>query len=274
VTESVEGWHFVEDSGRLRFGRRLIVKPGKIYRLPKKDKPILCESGFHASERAIDALGYAPGAIITRVILRGDIQRDKDKMVAREREVLWMADATTTQHEFSAYAADWLFDLLESKGYKIPKEFRACPEAKRAWLRGDITSAQLDAARDAARGAAWDTAWDTARGAVWGAARGAARGAAWGAARGAAWDTARGAVWGAARGAAWAAAWDTARDAAWGASRGAARGAARDAAWEAAWDAAWDTAWGAAESAARSELNEELTGMLMALAPVSEGVYD
>ena len=71
--------------------------------------------------------------------------------------------------------------------------------AKRAWLRGEITDAELKLAEGAARAAA----------------SAAARDAAWAAARDAAWDAARAA----ASAAAWAAAGDAARDAAWDAER-------------------------------------------------------
>ena len=199
-------FHFLNDDGRLAYGKRAKVVVGKTLTL--KSRPVLCERGFHAAERAIDALSYAPGALICRVTLGGEIVVGSDKVAAQQRTVLWMADATRTLHEFSAWAADWILDKLEAKGEKIDPRSRAAPEAKRRWLRGEITDQELAAAR----AAAWD------------AARAAARAAAWDAARAAAWDAARAAAWDAAR----AAAWDAARD------------AARDAAWDAAWDAARD----------------------------------
>ena len=74
----------------------------------------------------------------------------------------------------------------------------AAIEAKRAWMKGEISDAELAAARDAARAAARDAAWDAAMA----AARAAAWAAAWAAARDAAWVSANAAAWAAERAAA------------------------------------------------------------------------
>ena len=78
-------------------------------------------------------------------------------------------------------------------------------EAKRGWLRGEVSGEQLAAARAAARAAAWDAALaaarDVARAAARDAARSAASDAARDAARSAASDAARSAASAAARGA-------------------------------------------------------------------------
>ena len=62
---------------------------------------------------------------------------------------------------------------------------QAAIDAKRAWVRGEITDSELFAASDAAC-AASAAAWDAARAAAWDAAWGAASTAAWYAARAAA----------------------------------------------------------------------------------------
>ncbi len=110
-------------------------------------------------------------------------------------------------HEFACRCAEYALTFVENPD---PRSVAAI-EAKRAWLRGEITDDELAAVRDAA--------WDAARAAAWGAA-GAAAGAAWGAAG----DVARAAAWGAAG--------DVARAAAWAAAGDVARAAARDAAWD------------------------------------------
>ena len=121
-------------------------------------------------------------------------------------------------HEFACRCAEYALSFVDNPD---PRSIAAI-EAKRKWLRGEITYAELYAARDAAWAAASAAAmvaeWDAARAAAWDAARDAARAAAWDAAR----DAARAAAWDAARAAAWDAAWD----------------AARDAEWDVAWDAA------------------------------------
>ena len=118
-------------------------------------------------------------------------------------------------HEFACRCAEYALSFVESPD---PRSIAAI-EAKRKWLRGEITDAELDAARGEARDAAHDAAMYAARI----AARVAAQDVAWVIARVIAQD------------AAWAAALDTAcatRVVASRAARGAASRAARDAARE------------------------------------------
>jgi hypothetical protein len=218
-------FHFLPDDGRLQFGRRRRVDVGTT--LSIRGRPVLCRRGFHASARAIDALRYAPGALVCRVRLGGEIVVGDDKVSAQQRTVLWMADATRTLHEFACWAAEGALDAIASRGETVDPRSRRAIEVKRLWLDGQATDEELAAAW----AAAWDAAWDAARFAAEAAARDAARAAAW------------------------AAAWDAARDAAWA--------AARDAAWAAAWVAARDAAW----DAALDDMNAELERRLLALAP-------
>ena len=81
-------------------------------------------------------------------------------------------------HEFACRCAEKALELVPNPD---PRSVEAI-EAKRKWLRGEITDDELAAARDAARAAAWAAAWaaarDAARDAVWDAAWDAARDAA------------------------------------------------------------------------------------------------
>ena len=109
-------------------------------------------------------------------------------------------------HEFACRCAEYALSFVESPD---PRSIAAI-EAKRKWLRGEITDAELAAARVAARVAAriaaqdvaWviarvmaqDAAWAAARNIVWSAANDAALDiacAAWVAASDDAWYTAR-----------------------------------------------------------------------------------
>ena len=250
-------WHFLPDNGRMRWGKWKPVRAGVTY--VHRGSIKLCEHGLHASVRAIDALGYAPGSLVCRVRMSGDAEADADKIAASRRRVLWMADATRVLHLYACRCAEHALALIPSPD---PRSVRAI-EIKRSWLDGKATIEELDAARDAAwdaasaaaSAAARAAAWDAASAAARDAARDAAGVAASAAARDAAWD----AAWAAARAAARAAAWDAARDAAWVAASAAARAAARD--------AAWDAAWAAARAAARDGQNAELTRLLHTLAP-------
>jgi hypothetical protein len=185
----MKAWHFLRENKKLGYDDGRLVRVGHTFKCDP-DKLVLCRYGLHASTNIMDALQYAPGPIICRVELGGKILRGDDKCVASERTAIAMTDATNILHEMSCWSAERALKRIKSPD---PRSVAAI-QAKRKWLRGEITDKELDAARDAA----WDAARDAARAA----------------ARAAAWD------------AAWAAAWD----AAWDAARAAARAAARDAA--------------------------------------------
>jgi len=190
----MRGWHFT-DGWKLRDGSPLVV--GKTYR--HDGRLVMCESGLHASERIVDALSYAPGAVVSRVECGGDIVTDSNKLVCSERSVLWVIDATNVLHEFACRCAEDALALVATPDPRLV----AAIAAKRAWLHDEIDDDELAAARAAAR-AAWDAAGDAAGDAVWDAAWAAA-----GAARAAAGDAARAATRDAARAATRDAAWTT-----------------------------------------------------------------
>src|SRR3990172_11393216 len=97
------GWHFLPADGRLGWGSCEVVEAGRTYRA--KGPLVLCENGMHASRRAIDALPYAPGPVVSRVELLGERLDAADKACARERSVLWLAGATPVLHEFACNVA-------------------------------------------------------------------------------------------------------------------------------------------------------------------------
>ena len=74
-------------------------------------------------------------------------------------------------HEFACRCAEYALSFVESPE---PRSIAAI-EAKRKWLRGEITDAELDAARGEARDAAHDATMYAARDAEMVAARVAAR---------------------------------------------------------------------------------------------------
>jgi len=150
------GWHFARSDGCLGYGdgRKIIV--GET--LTVDCDPVLCESGLHAAEGAIDALTYAAGPIICRVRLGGRIVRGVDKAAGTSRTCLAMADATVVLHEFACLCAE---QALARVANPDPRSVEAIA-CKRRWLVGDATAAELatacDAACDAARAAAYDAA--------------------------------------------------------------------------------------------------------------------
>lgn len=204
MTQTILAWHFVGNT--LRDGRPVppdgewLVHDGPI-------KPFA--SGLNASERIIDALTYAPGPTICRVELRGNIVRhNNDKIVGRERRILWRLDDERLLRDFARRCA---LDVIH------------------LWQAPDIVREYLKTGDEAIRVAAKAAAWDVARAASWFASSAAGLRAAWSAADDAADDAADAAALAAADAAADAdvfdAAWDDARDVARAASWDAARDA-------------------------------------------------
>ena len=159
--KSVLAWHFLPDDGLTSYKPRQKVEVGKP--LTFDGKPLLCRQGYHASRRAIDALQYAPGALVCRVRLSGTIVEGDDKLVATERTVLWMADATRVLHLFACDEAERaLNERLAKYGEKPDPRSLAAIATKRKWVDGKATDKELGVARAAAWWAAAAYAADAA----------------------------------------------------------------------------------------------------------------
>ena len=200
---STYAFHFVPKDLKLAHSGEP-VEVGRTYRVEGQIIP--CENGLHGSVRLLDALCYSSSAVLTRCRYDGTIVHEQDKLAASERTILWIGDIEPILHEAACIFAE---GALRVAKITDPRSWAAI-EAKRKWLRGEITDNELAAA------------WDAASDAAWAAARAAARAAAWYAA----WD----AAWYAAWAAAWYAAWAAARDAAWDAQNDWLECAAREAA--------------------------------------------
>jgi hypothetical protein len=144
------GWHFLADTGKTRDGKKVCVSQT----LEVKGPLELCRHGLHASKRAIDALAYAPGPIICHVELSGEIVNGDDKACASQRRCLAKADATLVLHEFACWCAGRSLRAERKAGREPDTRSWAAIAAKRKWLSGEISDAELDAARAAAMAAA------------------------------------------------------------------------------------------------------------------------
>jgi hypothetical protein len=194
MKKQITGYHF---TGTTLKNGEPIPRPGVW--LIHKGEIMPCSSGLHASVKVFDALQYAPGPMLHKVILAGELQSHGnpiDKYVGRKRKILSSIDATQLLWDFARWCALSVADKWD------------CPPTVRQYLEtGDETL----------RAAARDAAWTAARAA---ASRSAAMTAAWAAAGAAAMTAARNAARNAAsRSAAWDAAWTAARDAAEDAQR-------------------------------------------------------
>ena len=153
--QRIEAWHFLSEDRRFGYGDGNIAEAGYVYSVKGPIK--LCSWGLHASERAIDALQYAPGPMIGRVVLSGEIIRGDDKLVATHREYLWIADATETLRGFARWCA-----LQVIEHWDAPDVVRRYLESGDESLRDAAGAAAWAAARAAAGAAAWDAAWAAA----------------------------------------------------------------------------------------------------------------
>ena len=162
-------WHFLNADWRTSSGG-LLVEVGKP--LIHVGDLVLCNSGLHASTRAIDALSYSRGPVVTLVECEGEFVDHSDKFICRRRTPLWGYDCTDELWTFARLAALEVLPLWPD-----------APDVVREFL--ETGNEDL---RDAARDAAWDAARAAARDAAWAAARDAARAAARDAARDAALD--------------------------------------------------------------------------------------
>lgn len=157
--DPVLAWHFLRDDRHLQYGRR--TKPITVGEtLTVKRKPVLCEWGLHASRRVHDALTYAPGNVICRVLVGGTIVEGYDKLAGTTRTVIAMIDAEALLREWACDCAERaLTREREAKRETDPRCWQAI-EVARKFSRGEATKEELAAAYAAAGDAAWAAAKD------------------------------------------------------------------------------------------------------------------
>jgi len=226
--KQVEGWWFGTTDKKLSHNDNREIVIGETHKISGDIVP--CQHGLHLSKRIIDALNYAPGPVIYRVVGSGIIiphGNPIDKYACSERT--YVAGGVDISNTLLLFARKCALDVIH------------------LWNPPNIVIKYLKTGDESIRGAAGAAAGDAAR-----AVRDATeRDAAWAAERAAAWDAAWSAAGAAARATAGAterAAWD----AAWSAARATAGATER---------AAWDVAWSAA-GAAWEKFNRCLTSMI------------
>ena len=99
----MKAWYFSNTDRTLRHGDGRIIEAGTTHRVEGDLE--LCNSGLHASTNILDALRYAPGPVVWRVEVRGEIIRGRDKLCASERTYLWGYDASDVLRKFARMCA-------------------------------------------------------------------------------------------------------------------------------------------------------------------------
>ena len=134
--KKILAWHWAKADLKTQHSNEPIAK-GKTL---KATGPLqLCENGMHASLNPMDALQYAPGPMLCRVELSGEIIQGEDKLCASSRKVLWIANADHMLQEFACLCAE---RALKAAKVDDPRSWRAI-EVKRLWLAGKATDAEL-----------------------------------------------------------------------------------------------------------------------------------
>ena len=160
---SVIGWHFAAD--KLRDGSPL-PKKGEVLRFNGTPEP--CSCGLHASERALDALGYAPGFNVARVRLAGTVIAHGDpidKHAASEREMLTdYVDARAVIVAWAFAVADRAVRVDAVAALRTAAGVKSMPRPNRKRLLDAAESlAALPIDSSAAAGAASDAAGAASR---------------------------------------------------------------------------------------------------------------
>ena len=120
----------------------------------------MCDSGFHASVRAIDAMQYVNCEILALVEVRGEHLRQDDKQCWSEMRVVRAYEWTKPDSVAMAiYCAELVVGIYE-KQHPDDKRPRQAIEAAKAWLN-DPTEENRQAA-SAASAAAYDAAYAAA----------------------------------------------------------------------------------------------------------------
>jgi len=162
--QRIEVWHFLPDNKVPQWNYKRPCRVGQT--LVAKGDIELCRNGLHGSRRAIDALQYAPGSVVTRCEIWGEVAEGDDKLVGRRRKVLAMADAGDALRGFACQCAldvvhlwdapDVVVEYLKTKNEDLGDAARAAARDAAGVAAGVAARAAAgDAAGDAAGAAAW-----------------------------------------------------------------------------------------------------------------------
>jgi hypothetical protein len=151
-------WHFLNADWTTSSGN-ILVKVGEP--LIHVGDLVPCSSGLHASTRAIDALSFARGPVVTLVECEDefvDHGSPTDQFICRKRTAVWGYDCTDELWTFARLAALESLHLWPD----APAVVREFLETGNEDLLDAAWAAAWAAARDVARAAARAAAWAAA----------------------------------------------------------------------------------------------------------------
>ena len=106
----------------------------------------MCNTGLHASIDPFDALQYAPGNTLCRVVVGGKIIVGDDKLVASRRKIIKRINGQKLMRQFACECA-----LSVAHLWDMPPVVREYLTTRKESLRDAARDATWDAARDAQR---------------------------------------------------------------------------------------------------------------------------
>ncbi len=138
ATGEILAWHFGPGDDRLANGDGRPIVVGETIR---HEGPLtICKNGLHASVRLCDALRYARSWRLHRVRCGGEIVQGYDKLVCRERTVLWSVDARLPMLAWLAEMLEHRFTRERARGREPDRR----SEAVAAALRADVAGEPVD----------------------------------------------------------------------------------------------------------------------------------
>lgn len=195
MPKSILAWHFLAQDRRItnhkgstysgdrensEFAGQLVT-PGTKLALSSPEKIELWGRGLYGSRNLLDAvIMHAPSPFVERVRLSGHIIEGRGgKLVASERETLWIMDASLTLNICAVNFAQMMLDAKRAT-CKVDDRLQNVLDVKLRWLDGRASDSELDGANakadDALKDMGYevmyiDPAWRAARsagGGTWG----------------------------------------------------------------------------------------------------------
>jgi hypothetical protein len=164
-------WKFLREGLKSEYGKC----EWKVGEWKKEDKAETCHTGFHGSEKILDALSYVKGEVLAHVEVRGECDKQDDKQAWTEMRIKkaykWTKEESV---KLAIFSAELVIELYE-KQYPKDSRPREAIEAAKAYLKdpseansaADAAAYAADAADAAARAA--DAAADAAYAAAYAA---------------------------------------------------------------------------------------------------------